>query len=415
MKNPVLRFKDKNQHFFPDWTSVEIGEIGKIVGGGTPSTKNEEYWNGEIDWLTPSEISSKYRTKSKRTITKEGLENSSAKLLPPGTLILTTRATLGACSINDKHTPVCTNQGFQSIICSEKVENEFLYYIICGNKFQNEMSKRAGGSTFKELSPSNLKQIEVSIPCKEEQQKIASFFSTLDEKIELSERKQEALEQLKKGLMQKIFSQEIRFKSGGDSAYPTWEAQMFADISEISSASRVHKNEWTSEGIRFFRSSDVVAASNKVKNPMGEAFISQELYNSLSAKSGKLSKGDILVTGGGSIGIPYLIKDDAPIYSKDADLLWVKVKQEKVDSVFLYFYMLSNLFKKQLKAISHTGTISHLTIAQLKQFSIDLPSLEEQKKIGQFFQTVEQKIDVQHKKIAHLKKLKQGFMQQMFV
>lgn len=413
MNNPILRFPKESENTYPDWNIRTIESLCEnILGGGTPSKSNTEYWEGTIPWISSSDLSlDKIRGFNvSRFISQDAIKHSSAKIIKKGSVLIVSRVGVGKVAVAPFN--LCTSQDFTNLI-SVKCNRYFLAYALA--RMMKFKSKAVQGTAIKGIPASELKHVSLAIPCEEEQQKIANFFSTLDEKIELSERKLEALEQLKKGLMQKIFNQEIRFKSEKGSEYPSWESQLFIDISEISSASRVHKNEWGSKGIRFFRSSDVVAAFNKVKNPMGEAFISQELYNRLSTKSGKLSKGDILVTGGGSIGIPYLIKDDVPLYSKDADLLWVKVKQDKVDGVFLYFYMLSNLFKKQLKTISHTGTISHLTIAQLKQFSIDLPSLEEQKKIGQFLQTVEKKIDVLHKEIAYTKKLKHGFMQLMFV
>jgi type I restriction enzyme S subunit len=161
-----------------DWQNLKIGEIADIFGGGTPSTTNRSYWNGDIQWFTPTEISgNKYSYKSIRTITKEGLENSSAKILSPGTILLTTRASIGDVSI--LKVEAATNQGFQSLYARPHIDNEYLYYII--TTLKNELLKNSSGSTFLEISPNKLKSIFIALPpTKNEQQAIASALSDAD-------------------------------------------------------------------------------------------------------------------------------------------------------------------------------------------------------------------------------------------
>lgn len=201
----AIRFKSKDGHDFEDWKILKIDDVALIRGGGTPSTKNEDYWNGNIQWMTPTEINSKYVHSSLRTITKLGLDNSSAKLLPKGAILLTTRATIGACSINNFDGDVCTNQGFQSLICNQNIIPEFLYYSITNPAFQKEMQKNASGSTFLEISSNNLKKLTLQVPSIEEQECISIFFSTFDQKIDLIKAKICALKKLKQGFMQQMF------------------------------------------------------------------------------------------------------------------------------------------------------------------------------------------------------------------
>lgn len=234
MPTPKLRFKDENGQDFPEWKMTVLGEIVKVVGGGTPSTKNESYWGGDVLWFTPTEIKHKYigDKVSERTITKDGLKSSSAKLLPKNSLLLTTRASIGLCTINNTDLLISTNQGFQSLICLDVLYHEFMYYVVTSNSFYKELLSRASGSTFKEISPSNLKNINLYVPCLEEQHKIAEFLSTVDEKVEVLEKKLEALNSLKKGFMQKIFSQELRFKDDSGQDFPEWETKCLGEISE---------------------------------------------------------------------------------------------------------------------------------------------------------------------------------------
>ena len=199
----------------------------------------------------------------------------------------------------------------------------------------------------------------------------------------------------------------IRFKGYTEA----WEQRKFGEITELKSASRVHKGEWTTEGVPFYRSSDVMAAINGTEND--KAFISEELYEKLSSVSGKLEEGDILVTGGGSVGNPYIVPDNAPLYTKDADLLWIK-NQGKFNPYFVYEFFLSPSFRSYLGSISHVGTIAHYTITQLSDTPISMPSVEEQDKIGEYFQVLDHLITLHQRKCDETKILKKYMLQNMF-
>jgi type I restriction enzyme S subunit len=196
---PTLRFKEFEDS--GEWEEIELGSLGEFVSGGTPDTTNPEFWEGEIQWFTPTEIKQRFISKSKRTITKAGLENSSAKLLPKGSLLITTRATIGDAAINE--VDCATNQGFQSIIFKQNEFNLFWYYWLLNNK--NELVKRASGSTFQEINKAKIKKITAKRPNIFEQQKIASCLSSLDDIITAQTQKIELLEQHKKGLLQGLF------------------------------------------------------------------------------------------------------------------------------------------------------------------------------------------------------------------
>ena len=190
-----------------------------------------------------------------------------------------------------------------------------------------------------------------------------------------------------------------------------WEQRKFGEITELKSASRVHKDEWTSNGVPFYRSSDVMTAINGTENE--KAFISEELYEKLSKVSGKLEEGDILVTGGGSVGNPYIVPDNKPLYTKDADLLWIKNKG-KFHPYFLYEFFFSPTFRNYLGSISHVGTIAHYTITQLSDTPISLPSFEEQKEVGEYFQSLDHLITLHQRKLEKLQNMKKSCLQKMF-
>jgi type I restriction enzyme S subunit len=199
----------------------------------------------------------------------------------------------------------------------------------------------------------------------------------------------------------------IRFKGFTD----TWEQRKFSELTEIRSASRVHKEEWQSSGVPFYRSSDVMAALNGTENE--KAFISEELYEKLSAVSGKLEKGDVLVTGGGSVGKPYIVPNNEPLYTKDADLLWIK-NNENLDPYFVYTFFFSPTFTDYLNSVSHVGTIAHYTITQLGETPITLPCVSEQQKIGDYFRNLDSIITLHQRKCDKLIQFKAAKLQKMF-
>ena len=198
---PKIRFPEfKNA---PAWEQRKLGEVAEIVGGGTPSTSNPEYWDGDIDWYAPAEIGEKtFVSESKRKISKLGLEKSSAKLLPVGTVLFTSRAGIGNTAILAKS--ATTNQGFQSIVPKENLLYSYFIYSMTGYlKHYGEVT--GAGSTFVEVSGKQMAKCPISLPSLPEQKAIGDFFSTLDRSIALHQRKLEHLKFRKKALLQKMF------------------------------------------------------------------------------------------------------------------------------------------------------------------------------------------------------------------
>jgi type I restriction enzyme M protein len=176
-----IRFKQDDGCHYPDWEVKTLGDLGTWTGGGTPDTLKSEFWDGDIQWFTPTELKSKYVDKSRRTISAFGLKHSSAKMIPMGAVLLSTRATVGDVSI--ALSECATNQGFQSIEVDEINSNEFIYYWL--NKNKKEIVRKASGSTFLEISKSVLVKIQIEVPLFEEQEKIANFLAYIDSKINL--------------------------------------------------------------------------------------------------------------------------------------------------------------------------------------------------------------------------------------
>ena len=189
--------------FTEEWETKPINDLAVVIGGGTPDTTVKSYWDGKIQWFTPSEIGkTKYVDSSLRTITEDGLNNSSAKRLPPNTILLSSRATIGECSLSLRE--CATNQGFQSLV-SKKCNVDFLYYLIQTKK--NDLIRKSCGSTFLEISANEVRKIQVSIPSDVEQQKIAGLLSLIDERIATQNKIIEDLKKLKSAISKQVFAQ----------------------------------------------------------------------------------------------------------------------------------------------------------------------------------------------------------------
>lgn len=394
---PKLRFLE----FTKVWKSTKIGEIADIVGGGTPRTEVEEYWDGEIKWFTPSEIGkTKYIFDSKRHITDKGLKNSSAKLLPKDTILLSSRATVGEISI--ALTECSTNQGFQSLITKNNVDNDFIYYLI--STIKNEFLRRSSGSTFLEISKNEIKRIPINIPELSEQNKISNLFSAIDNKIEMLEKKHQYYQDFKKYLMQRIFSSQddkLRFDFNDE-----WKnipfKKLLKEVNEKTTVNNQHEIlSSTKEGI--FTQKDYFADRNVAsKDNTGYKVLRK---NQIVLSPQNLWMGNINVNTEFDIGI---VSPSYKIY-ETTDLIDI--------NYFKHIVKLPRLIYEYTCASEQGASIvrRNLNKQLFNEITIKVPSLNEQKKIGNLFDTCDEKIKNIDKNIQDMKEFKKGLLQQMFV
>ena len=183
---------------------MKLSELGKVIAGGTPKTKLSEYWNGNIAWITPKDLSSfegRFISNGDRNISEEGLKNSSAKLMPKGTVLFTSRAPIGYIAISENE--VATNQGFKNIVVNQNNHNIFVYYLLKNNV--DYIKSLANGSTFMEVSGSVMKNIQLNVPPLQMQKSIANILSTLDEKIEVNNQINKTLENMAQSIFKQWF------------------------------------------------------------------------------------------------------------------------------------------------------------------------------------------------------------------
>ena len=205
----LLTGKTRLPGFSGERQTIALGEISDIKNGSTPNTQIAAYWNGQIPWCTPTDITDttgKYLFATERYITEEGLTSCAANLLPAGTLLLCSRATIGEIKIAASQ--ICTNQGFKSLVCKDGVSNEFLYYLLITLK--PKLFERAIGSTFLEIGKREVASLEVNLPPLEEQRALAAVLSDMDAEIATLERRRDKIRTLKQGMMQQLLTGRTR-------------------------------------------------------------------------------------------------------------------------------------------------------------------------------------------------------------
>ena len=187
------------------WKDLPLSDVARVVGGGTPSRNQPTYWDGSVPWATPTDVTGlngRMISATGSTITEAGLASSSATLLPPNSLLMTTRATIGTCAIN--RVAMATNQGFQNLVPKQGTGVEFLYYLIQHNK--RTLERLAAGSTFLEVSKRAIRGLRVPVPPLSEQCKIAAILSSVDDTIERTQALIDQVQVVKRGLMKELLT-----------------------------------------------------------------------------------------------------------------------------------------------------------------------------------------------------------------
>ena len=249
-----------------------------------------------------------------------------------------------------------------------------------------------------------------------EQRKIASFIITLDRRIDAQQSLVKSLKKYKRGLLKDMFPQEDatvpKLRLAGFTS--DWVQHNLGDLMNVTSVKRIHQSDWTNSGVRFLRARDIVAAAKneKVSEPL---FISQEKYNEYSEISGKVKKGDLLVTGVGTIGVPMLINSDEPLYFKDGNIIWFK-NENIIDGKFFYYSFVSDGIQKFILESAGTGTVGTYTIDSGRKTPVYLPvQREEQIQIGKYFSQLDALIVLHQRKLDILMQCKNGIVQQLFI
>ena len=407
-----------------DWDDVAIGDFGEIVGGGTPSRATLSFWDGTIPWVTPTEITAlqgKYVCDTKEKITADGLAGSAAKLLPVGSIVVTTRASLGMVAI--AALPLTTNQGFKSIIPNENTDSLFAYYRI--QTLKSEMVRLASGTTFLEISKADFSRIRTCRPKPPEQSCIAAVLDTVDEAIAKTEAVIAKLRQVRAGLIHDLLT--LGLDKNGELRDPIahpeqfqnsplgqiskdWTTPMLANLcSHIGSGvtPRGGQDVYTSTGIMLIRSQNVTFEGLLLDDV---AFVSEEIH--LGMLRSEVFAHDVLFNiTGASIGRCCPMPEGLGTANVNQHVCALRVpKATAADAKYLASLLASPIGQRQMDSLLTVGNRQGLNYQQLGSFIIPWPKEDERNAISLQIHAIEDQICAEEKEHGKLRLLKSGLM-----
>lgn len=397
-----------------DWEVRPLFSIARIVGGGTPSTAISAYWDGNISWFTPSEINDekKYVSTSNKKISDDGLKKSSAKLLPVGTILLTTRASIGLKSI--LLLPATTNQGFKNLIINDDIDNEFIYYLL--TIFKKELLKQASGSTFLEISPRKLGEILLCLPKSlPEQHAIAAALSDVDALLDAQERLIAKKRNIKLAAMQQLLTGKTRlpgFQQNGK--YKQTELGLFPE-------------DWCHTELNMIIANIIGGGTPRRANPQfwngnipwvtvkDFATFSPYRTQEYITKEGIRSSATHLIPAGTLLIATRMALGKSAIYAVDVAInqdLKALFFKDYIDTKFIFYWFLWQ--ESNIQALGSGSTVKGISLNLLKKINICCPpSLDEQRAIAAVLSDMDAELAALEARRDKLRAVKQGMMREL--
>ncbi|WP_300619541.1 restriction endonuclease subunit S [uncultured Fusobacterium sp.] len=404
-KIPKLRFKE----FSDDWEEKKLGEILKIFNGYAFSSKDNQNSGAILLKIANVDIN-KMKQEELSFLPLTYLEKFSKYILKKGDIVIAlTRPLLNRqlkiAEIDVFFDNSLLNQRVGKIETNEN--KKFIYNIFQKNNYIKEIEINISGSDPPNLSTENIKDIILNIPSIQEQEKIANFLSSVDKKISLTEEKLELFREYKKGVMQKIFSQELRFKDSNGNDYPEWEEKKLGEIAFFSKGKLISKEDITEEGVECIRYGELYTIyKEKIEKVVSKTKLEK---NKLILSE----KNDVIIPSSGETAIDIAV---ASCVMKDGVALGADLNIIKTKENGLYLaYFINNPAKLELASLAQGASVIHLYEKHLKLLNIKIPTLEEQEKIADFLSSIDSKIESIEKELEGLKEFKKGLLQQMFI
>lgn len=389
------------------WEVVKVEDIFEVYGGTTPSTSNREYWDGDTLWVTPTDVTNLdgklNLNETKKKITEKAVKDSSLKILQPGTLLLTSRATIGFAAINLR--PVTINQGMAALIKRSGKNTDSTFYAYYFGLLKDYLERLGAGSTFKEVSKYTIKKLKISLPPLPEQRRIAEILSTVDQAIQRVDEAITRTERLKRGLMQRLLTRgighsEFRFsKELGCEIPKGWEVLPLAVIGEIITGTTPSTKiqEYWGEDYPFVTPTDF-SDSKYVRK-------TERKVSSKGASKGRvIPKNSVMVVCIASIGEVALAAEEC-ITNQQINSI---ICNEHVDPHYVYYTMLH--MKHVLIRWAGSTTSPIIKKSLFEKFLILLPPLHEQRKIAEILSTADKKLELERERKEKLGQIKRGLM-----
>ena len=380
---PALRFPEFQG--MERWAKKQIKDLGEVITGNTPSKKEEEYWNGDFAWITAQDFKGKYINDSILKLTRCG--KNKARVIPQNSVLVTCIASIGLNAINKVE--CSTNQQINTICCNRKYYYEYVYYLITYNA--KRLKQLAGQTAVPIITKKNFEEFEVyTVENYDEQQKIADCLSSLDDLIEATDRKIEALKEHKKGLMQRLFPKEgenvpeLRFPEFQGTK--EWEEKKLTSLCDITNGKCNAQDHIEGGKYPLFDRSAVVKSSNDY------------LYDCEA----------IIIPGEGVKFVPKYYNGKFNLHQRAYAL-----KDFSCNGKFLFYDMEYHSGLLAVKAVK--STVLSLRLPILQNFPLHIPFEDvEQQKIADCLSSLDELIEATSQKVEILKEHKKGLMQQLF-
>lgn len=397
-----------------DWEINEISNIAEIVGGSTPSTSNEDYWGGGIPWATPTDItglSGNTISETEDTITEEGLDSASTHLLPPKSVLMTSRATIGKCAINTVE--MATNQGFKSLVPADQIEPWYLYYRMLDTAaFLNSLGS---GSTFDEISKTEVQSVDIPIPPLSEQRKIATVLYTVDRAIEKTEEVIEQTERVRAGTAQDLFSSGIskgKTKETWLGEIPEdWEVVQFSEIVESNRNGLYKAKDAYGEGCPIAKMGNALEKRTLDMSSADRLELTEEEKEKYGLEEGDLifaRRAQEVSAAGDCCFVPNL--DELTVF--ESSLIRVRLAEE-ANPHFYTQYFDSPVGSRSIERIVTETSISGIATSDLLDLKVAVPSPDEQSEIASIMWQFDKQEKALKKERKRYERLKRGLMQDL--
>ena len=405
MAAPKLRFKE----FDGDWFQSKIGEIFQVTSGSTPLRSDNRFFeNADIVWVKTTDLNNGLIEKTEEKISQIALKETSVKILPKGTVFVAMYGGFNQIGRTGLlvHEAAC-NQALSAIYPNEKIDSYFLLTFL-NHKVDDWKNFAASSRKDPNITKSDVLAFPLKYPVKEEQTKIASFLSAVDEKISQLTQKHELLSQYKQGMMQKLFSQQIRFKADDGSEFGEWEEKTLGSLGVFKSGQGFpEKYQGGKTGVPFFKVSDMNTYGNEKRMVVANNYVDADSILEMKVKV-ILDESIIFAKVGAAVFLErkrlatnFLIDNNMMAFTPDPKLNINFIKQ------FLDTIKFSNFVQ--------VGALPSYNAGDLAIIPIHIPCVVEQTKIANFLSAIDQKIDVVAQQIEQTKQWKKGLLQQMFV
>ena len=343
------------------WVKKHLGEVCEIYNGGTPSTNNPEYWDGGIQWITPKDMGKSkdmYVSRCERTITPEGVEHSSTKVLPVRSVIVSSRAPIGYVAINE--VPMATNQGCKGFVLGKEIYPEFLYYFLLSST--DLLNKLGTGATFKEVSGKKLAGIELPFPSLPEQQRIVDILDREFAKIDALKANAEKSLQAAKDLFQATLKKELEPKEG-------WKTQMIGQICILKSGNS-NANNSPSGSLPFVKVGDMNIEGNEVFITCSSRYVDYE-----SNKKGVFPVGSVIFPKRGGAILTNKKRLTATEICCDLNIMGVFPKYDILTPEYLFAFFQG----VDMASIYDGAAIPQINNGDISPLRISFPNVQTQK------------------------------------